>query len=183
MKRVYVASPFQGATVEETRQNIVYARLCMLDSLGRNEAPYLSHLLYTQVWSEAPALREAGLTAGDAWRGVADLVAVYQDLGVTPGMQRALTAAHETRTPAAGRNLGGGALPTTIDDWRAYLATVPLDDFPALGSGVAAAEDAVVKAAESFRAFLDGSPKPGEYAVRQGRLLRAVDALRAARGR
>ena len=27
---------------------------------------------------------------------------------------------------------GGGALPTTIDGWRAYLATLPLDDFPAL---------------------------------------------------
>ena len=60
MIRTYVASPFKGTTVEETRQNIVYARLCMLDSLGRGEAAYLSHLLYTQVWSEDPVTREAG---------------------------------------------------------------------------------------------------------------------------
>ncbi len=130
--RVYVASPFKGATIEETRQNIIYARLCMLDSLTRGEAPYWSHLLYTQVFAETLSLREVGLAAGDAWRSVADLVAVYQDLGVTPGMQRALTAAHETRTPAAGRNIGGGALPTTMEDWRAYLSGRVLDDFPAL---------------------------------------------------
>jgi hypothetical protein len=48
-------------------------------------------------------------------------------------------------------------------------------------NAVAAAEEQVIAAAESFRVFLDGHPKPGEYAVRQGRLLRAVDALRAAR--
>ena len=87
MKRVYVASPFRGATTEETRQNIVYARLCILDSLERGEAPYLSHLLYTQVWSEDS--REAGLLAGEAWRHVAGVVALYTDLGMTPGMQRA----------------------------------------------------------------------------------------------
>lgn len=127
--RVYVASPFRGANVEETRQNIVYARLCMLDSLERGEAPYLSHLLYTQVWHEGN--RAAGLAAGDAWRAVAELVAVYQDLGVTPGMQRAIEMSGPV--PAVGRFLGGGAKPNTPERWREYLAMVLLDDFPELG--------------------------------------------------
>jgi len=131
MKRVYVASPFKGANVEETRQNIVYARLCMLDSLERGEAPYLSHLLYTQCWHEGGGLRERGLAAGDAWRAAAELVAVYQDLGVTPGMQRALEASGAT--PAVGRFLGGGSLPTNPERWREYLALMPLDDFAELG--------------------------------------------------
>lgn len=128
MKRVYVASPFAGATVEETRQNIVYARLCMLDSLERGEAPYLSHLLYTQVWPEDAASREAGLKGGDAWREAADLIAFYTDLGMTDGMRRALASS----VTAVGRTIGGGALPVTIEGWRAHLAKLPLTDFPAL---------------------------------------------------
>jgi hypothetical protein len=130
VKRVYIASPFRGANVEETRQNIVYARLCMLDSLERGEAPYLSHLLYTQVWSERQGLRERGLAAGDAWRVAAELVAAYQDLGVTPGMQRAIETSGAV--PAVGRFLGGGALPSTPERWREYLALLRLDDFPEL---------------------------------------------------
>ena len=135
MIRVYVASPFKGATVEETRQNIVYARLCMLDSLERGEAPYLSHLLYTQVWAETDELRDAGLRAGDAMREACDLVALYTDLGVTPGMQRALDA-----TPfgkSVGRNVhfrtakALDALDTPAE-WRKRLAVMSLDGFPAL---------------------------------------------------
>jgi hypothetical protein len=126
--RVYIASPFRGSTKEETRQNIVYARLCMRDSLERGEAPYLSHLLYTQVWAETEAQREAGLKAGDAWREVSELVAVYTDLGVTEGMRRAL----QSSVTSVGRTLGGGALPVTINGWRRHLATLTLGGFPEL---------------------------------------------------
>lgn len=132
MKRVYVASPFKGATVEETRQNIVYADLCMLDSLERGEAPFLSHLLYTRVWAETPELRERGLLAGDAWRDGSELVAFYLDLGWTPGIERASSWALARGRLVEHRYLGGGSLPTTPDGWRAHLATLPLTGFPAL---------------------------------------------------
>jgi len=134
MTRVYVASPFRGANREETRQNIVYARLCMLDSLGRGESPYLSHLLITQVFAETPELREVGLGAGDAWRDAAQIVAAYTDLGTTPGMNRALLAAAHRNTASATRlvTLSKGETPTTPEAWRAYLATVPLVGFPEL---------------------------------------------------
>lgn len=131
MRRVYIASPFRGATVEETRQNIVYARLCMLDSLERGEAPYLSHLLYTQVWAETPKLRKLGLEAGDAWRSGSEAVAVYSDLGITEGMARAKTWA-EGRLETVQLYERYLALPTTVESWRAYLATLPLTGFPAL---------------------------------------------------
>lgn len=127
---VYIASPFRGENAEETRQNLIYARWCMADSLERGEAPYLSHLLYTQIWAETPALREAGLAAGDAWRAVADLVAVYTDLGLTEGMRRALASVPDGRS--VGRTLARGALPVTVDGWRRYLSTLTLDTFPAL---------------------------------------------------
>lgn len=130
MKRVYIASPFRGSTKEETRQNIIYARFCMLDSLERGEAPYLSHLLYTQVWSEAS--RESGLRAGDDWRRVADLIACYTDLGTTEGMRRALTSGHphvETRGI-----FWRGTVPQPASPWecRQLLAGMPLEVFPEL---------------------------------------------------
>lgn len=127
--RVYIASPFNGSTVEETRQNIIYARLCMKDSLERGESPYLSHLLITQVFAETPELREAGLRAGDAWREAADIVAVYTDLGVTPGMQRALSKAKDGT--CVGRTLKRPRL-HSVKDWRDVLSLMELETFPAL---------------------------------------------------
>lgn len=134
MNRVYVASPFRGASAEETRQNIVYARLCMLDSLSRGEAPYLSHLLYTQVWSEKN--RDAGLAAGDAWREAADVIAVYQDIGVTPGMDRAIAARlpHQTVEQREVHWREAKALEPldNVAAWRDRLRYLSLDTFPEL---------------------------------------------------
>lgn len=135
MLRVYIASPFRGPTTEATRQNIIYARLCMLDSLEREEAPYLSHLLYTQVFAETPQLREAGLLAGDAWRESADLVAVYTDLGVTSGMQRALD--NTPNGKSVGRQVhwratGSFAPLDTVAQWRRQLSVMTLGGFAEL---------------------------------------------------
>lgn len=44
MMRVVVESPFAG----DIQKNIEYARKCMADCLKRGEAPFASHLLYTQ---------------------------------------------------------------------------------------------------------------------------------------
>ena len=83
MKRVIIESPLSG----NFERNIRYARLCMLDSLRRGEAPFLSHLLYTQVMDDAvPALRKLGMAAAQAWYPCADLCAVYLDLGRSGGM-------------------------------------------------------------------------------------------------
>lgn len=132
--RVYIASPFKGATTELTRQNIIYARLCMLDSLERGEAPYLSHLLYTQVWSEEPKLRAAGLAAGDAWREASEIVAVYQDLGVTPGMQAAIEKVRRdqrTEFRSISRLLTGCDM-SEVDAIREALHLMTLKDWPEL---------------------------------------------------
>ena len=42
-KLVLVESPFRGDNYNETRDNILYARLCVRDSILRGEAPYASH--------------------------------------------------------------------------------------------------------------------------------------------
>ena len=86
MKRVIVESPYAG----DVERNIRYARAAMKDCLLRREAPYASHLLYTQegvLDDKNPAERKLGMEAGFAWGAVADYVVVYTDLGITDGMK------------------------------------------------------------------------------------------------
>jgi hypothetical protein len=94
MKRVIVLSPYKGAR----HDNVTYARRVLLDSLKRGEAPFASHLLYTQVLEDnIPADRVRGLSCESAWLEVADLVACYTDRGISDGMQYALDQARGTK--------------------------------------------------------------------------------------
>lgn len=89
MKRVVIESPLKAPTAYGHRRNIRYAQLCLLDCLRRGEAPYASHLLYTQVLDDRdPKLRERGIRAGFIWGEFAEVCAVYEDLGVSAGMER-----------------------------------------------------------------------------------------------
>lgn len=86
MKLVTIESPYAG----NVDSNVRYARLCMRDSLNRGEAPLASHLLYTQegiLRDDVKEERRLGIEAGFAWNAHAELCAVYQDYGITPGMQ------------------------------------------------------------------------------------------------
>jgi hypothetical protein len=89
-KRVIVESPFKGATPEEQEKNIQYARACAHDCIvNHHEAPFLSHLLYTQpgILNDAFAEeRMLGIEAGLAWGEVAEATIVYYDLDISPGM-------------------------------------------------------------------------------------------------
>lgn len=85
-------------------RNSKYARRALLDSLERGEAPYASHLLYTQVLSDAdPEQRQHGLEAGWAWQSVVDAVVVYTDWGISAGMQAAIDSA---KCPVEYRSIG-----------------------------------------------------------------------------
>lgn len=86
MKKVIIESPLAG----DVGRNIDYAKRAMADSLSRGEAPFASHLLYTQTGildDTVPAERIQGINAGLEWGDVADLVAVYADLGISSGMK------------------------------------------------------------------------------------------------
>lgn len=102
MKRVIIESPYAG----DVEANVAYARECMLDSLRRGEAPFLSHLLYTQVLDDLlPTEREQGISAGFAWAHAAELWAFYIDLGMSPGMTAALARARSKAIPVALRRI------------------------------------------------------------------------------
>ena len=86
MKLIIIESPYAG----DTDKNIDYARKCMADSLQRGEAPFASHLLYTQdgvLNDSIPSERLLGIKAGLAWGAFADVTAVYTDLGISEGME------------------------------------------------------------------------------------------------
>lgn len=108
MKLVVIESPFAGKNEEETEANLRYARMCMFDSIHRNEAPIASHLLYTQpgILDDAiPNERQRGIQAGFAWNKHADLVAVYNDLGVSKGMVLGIAFAQANNIPVEVRTL------------------------------------------------------------------------------
>ena len=93
MRRVIVESPYGNADPQVVAENERYARACLHDCLIRGESPYASHLLLTQegvLNDQDPDERELGMSAGWAWREVADVVVVYLDRGVSSGMQRAI---------------------------------------------------------------------------------------------
>ena len=92
MRLVIIESPYAG----DVEFNLAYARRALLDSLRRGESPIASHLLYTQVLDDGvPAERKLGIEAGLAWRRVAEVSAVYADLGISSGMQYGIDLAVE----------------------------------------------------------------------------------------
>ena len=86
MKRVIVESPFAG----DVQVNLLYARFACYDCLvNHDEAPFASHLLYTQehiLKDEVAKERELGINAGFEWREVAETTIFYIDLGMSRGM-------------------------------------------------------------------------------------------------
>lgn len=89
MRLVYLESPFAG----DVMGNITYARRCMADCLSRGEAPFASHLLYTQegvLRDSIEAERNLGINAGFAWARFAGVSVFYVDRGISGGMKRGL---------------------------------------------------------------------------------------------
>jgi hypothetical protein len=112
MKRVCIESPFgknvDGTTAdaETMKRNVKYLHRCMKDCFDRGEAPYASHAIYPQIFDDAkPEERAAGMYAGFAWAAAAELIAVYHDYDVTPGMHKGLSL-HPHNIPVEYRQIG-----------------------------------------------------------------------------
>lgn len=104
MITVILESPLAG----DVERNTAYARACMLDCLRRGEAPFASHLMYTQVLDDLDqAERELGILAGLALGRRLEKTVVYTDLGRSRGMERGIEAALRAGRPVEYRTLGG----------------------------------------------------------------------------
>lgn len=102
---VIVESPFAG----DVEKNQDYARVCMRDCLLKGDAPYASHLLYTQpgVLDDLnKEERKLGIEAGLKWGAMAQASVVYLDLGVSEGMKQGIE-----RAKAEGREVEYRQLP------------------------------------------------------------------------
>lgn len=103
MKNVIIESPFKG----DFARNRAYLLLAIRDSLSRGEAPFASHLFYTEVLDDRePKDRDLGINAGLAWAKKADHVAVYTDLGISSGMKLGIDFHKRNGTSIEYRELG-----------------------------------------------------------------------------
>jgi len=108
MKLVIVESPF-AATHHSEAEHITYARRCLKDCLQRGEAPYASHLLYTQAGvldDTIPEEREWGIQAGFAFRQAVKETVVYADYGISAGMAYGIKNAMDLRHTIVYREIG-----------------------------------------------------------------------------
>ena len=102
---VILESPYAG----NVGLNIIYARAAMADSLQRGEAPYASHLLYTQdgvLDDDKPEERRLGMEAGFAFGRAASKVVVYTDLGISSGMKAGIKAHRKKGLKIEKRKIG-----------------------------------------------------------------------------
>lgn len=91
---VQMESPYAGSI----EGNLAYARAAMRDCFQRGEAPFASHLLYTQRGVLDDTLleeRSLGIGAGLLWGAHAAKVVIYTDLGISSGMAAAIKQANQ----------------------------------------------------------------------------------------
>ena len=112
---VDVETPYSAKDLAGVRKNILYARACVRDCLLRSEVPFASHLLYTQLWildDTLPRERELGIHAGKklitSLPGI--VTVVYQDLGISKGMEYGIFLARQQQRSIEYRNLEKGWL-------------------------------------------------------------------------
>ena len=87
MELVIIESPWKATSAAELSRNRNYAQKAMVDCIDRGEAPFASHLLYTQIFDELiDDQRSKGIDVGLAWGRHATKTVVYQDFGITSGM-------------------------------------------------------------------------------------------------
>jgi hypothetical protein len=104
VRRVLLETPYAG----DVEANRAYARACMRDCLLRGEAPFASHLLYTQpgvLDDEIAFERSLGIAAGLMWGTTADATVVYTDRGISAGMRHGIEHAQAEHRPVEYRTV------------------------------------------------------------------------------
>ena len=105
--KVFIISPFRGDTQEQIDKHVHYAYRCVADCIALGEAPFAPHLIYPAVLNDnCKADRALGMALGQEWMKVCDVVAVYEDFGVTSGMTQDIAAATAAKKIIVTRKLG-----------------------------------------------------------------------------
>lgn len=128
--KVQLESPFGAPSRTGIITNVAYALIAMRDSLERGEAPFASHLLYTQMLDDRnPHERAEGIEAGLVIGNNADLTAVYTDLGISRGMEYGIERAKREQRPIVYRELFRTACltPSQLEEKIREQSPLPLD--------------------------------------------------------
>lgn len=113
MKLVVIESPFKAKTAPRRAMLVRYAKVAMKHALALGEAPFASHLLYTQVLDDDVAAERAlGIGAGLAWARCGYKSAAYADHGLSSGMILGIENAYQEKSqrPVELRYLHGESL-------------------------------------------------------------------------
>lgn len=103
---ILIESPFSAPTMPELIHNIQYALLAVRDSLNRGEAPYASHLFYTQMLDDNNTTeRQHGIDAGLTIGKYAQQSVIYDDLGISSGMEYGIKIAKDADRQIITRSL------------------------------------------------------------------------------
>lgn len=117
MRTVFIESPLAG----DVRLHMLYARAAVHDALERGEAPFASHLLYTQVLDDETAEeRTLGIRAGAAVSARCDVTAVYMDLGISEEMQAGIREATRAGRPVVHRSIAAWSKAGPVDVPSSY---------------------------------------------------------------
>lgn len=101
-KKTILESPYSG----DIEKNVEYARKCLKDSLDRDECPFASHLLYTQVLDDRDKKqRWQGMSQAFEWYEHADQMVLYIDLGISKGMLLGVKQASKHKIPIYKRTI------------------------------------------------------------------------------
>ena len=108
---IIIESPYAG----DIKRNKIYARRCMKDSLNRGEAPFVSHLLYTQVLNDKiPKDRKLGMEVGFVFIKKSDYSVVYLDYGISNGMKEGIKEAIDIGHVVKFRKIGKNSEDSSI---------------------------------------------------------------------
>lgn len=125
MKRVILESPFAGkgkAAIVDAAYKAAYLSACFYDCYQRGESPVASHALGPLALDDRdPEQRALGIGSIAPWRRVAEAVVVYQDLGISAGMEIGVQEARKAGIPIEYRMLGA--------PWR-VLEGAPVPEIP-----------------------------------------------------
>ena len=103
---VVIESPFAAPEERGRIANRTYAGEALYHSIENGEAPFAGHLLYTQVLDDfIPEERALGIALHIEYLRRCDLVAVYTDRGISPGMRDAIEIANRLGKPVTYRVL------------------------------------------------------------------------------
>lgn len=163
LRIVILETPYKGDNWENTEENLRFARLCMRDCLLRGEAPYASHLLYTQegvLDDKVAEERRIGMEAGFEFKRLSELSVIYVNRGVSGGMRAGIRKSIETKQGFEYR-----LLPDYPRNYRTAICTV--SGASGVGKSTIVKMLLVRKAAELVKSHTTRPPRtadlPGEY--------------------